>query len=710
MTDFRDRLNFALQGSLVDVIGKAIPNYERSSPLWLEKEVGGQLTLANIAAHNPVFLDNGTIYLQGNSINEVTFNTDIYRNDWVKGENVTVQRDEAKIPSNRTYGDRAIFAGDPSQVTARNTMYREFLLAPHTEYTFSIMLRQWNGEFVPSDHIKITNNVLAASTISLYELNDFPQQYQIKTAEFTTGGTSNIGTFAAAEWEIVNVVGNTYTLEITNSTVIEVAVDELLLSRLLVEDNGFFTIAGNTAKLSGDNQIEIVIDDYGDLTPPVVNDTVTLVDAEEVLVRVEMVCESAVVFDVGTMQIEPNSYRSSFNFQFDTVKSTDLSRLEYELSPISQKSNFALLIEVEYWRGKVNLFDTDNLKIWAEAGTLYLDIAGVISQQPQLPQGFTLLLNCVNYKSQVQIYLDGKLIAIDNQSFTGAAFSRLNLTQDSGVLALKRLVCLDGYLVDGDIPVLANAESEVAELLAATDLIEASTINQKLTEVNLPQVVIPAASEPDAQTFISNLNSVTKTLQVDNTTGFAIDDPVTIVRYKSDEVRTVLDTTVVNVDAGTGLIRLDSVQDVQQEDYLIKGTIAQPGKASVRFPNTAIDNQTIEVIFEAQNELQLNSVTAFVPGRAFVQDESYRAIAEIRITEVDNANKRVTVDRLEGLEVDHVIYQPNYETIISPSNYFAKLVQEVDRVTIAHQYKNGLLLQNYNPFPVRVNPMLVVAL
>lgn len=709
---FRDRLVFALYGSLIDLIGKAIPNYERPSPLWLEKEVGGELALSKIEAHHPAFLDNGTIYLESSSLNEITFNTNLDLAFWIKGDNFAVVKDEARIPSSRNYGDRAIVAGDPTQAVARNTMYRGFALEPHTDYTYSVMLRHWGGEFRSSDNIRITRQVLDAETINLEELNDFPQKYQIKSASFTTGGTKNIEAYSVLEWEIVNIVGNTYTLELISPSNIIIEAGELEISRLLVEDSGFFTIADNTAKGVNDNQIDIIIDDYGDLTAPVLNDIVSIVDARKVYVQVEFTCQSAAVFDVAMQKIEPNGYRTSPNFQFNTVDTTADCRLYYEKSPIAGLDNFALLIEVEFWRGRVNLFITKNLEIWIDENKdLIVNADGGVFRYPNMPNKFVLGVNCVAYKSQLQIYLNQQLIKIYNIKFTGDLNSRLGLSIDRGVLALKRLICTSSYLKDGDINTLDFAASEVKEWLSATDLIKTNAVGSKLTDLTLPQVLIPAATNPEAQAFIVSLNTVTKTLLVDDTAGLAIGDIVYAVRYlDTTEVRRVIKTKVVNVDADSNLIRLESVFGVQQEDYLIKGRIAEPGMASVRFPYTPIDNQIIEGIDYNTSELSLSSVTAFTRGRAFVRDNNYRAIAEVDVIRVDNGNRRIKVSDLAKIKTNHIICQPQFETEISPSNYFAKLTEEVDRVKIVHQYKNGLLLENYNPYPIRVTPLLILAL
>ena len=724
MSNLRERINFALIGSLIDIVNESVPNFRRSSPLWLEQYVDDNLELQIVEAHHPALFEDGTIYLEAASLNEATWNTDLYRNDWVKGENITIQADEAEIPTRRFYGDRLIFAGDPTQDPNKQTMYRDISLAPHTEYTLTVIARLWGGGFSTADRITVSGDVTSArtshgaepssapvsSSISLAQLNNFPSKYRLLQTSFTTGGTEQIAELQYAELEITQINNNLITLQVISENNFSLEEGELKLVRLLAEDNKFLKISDNTSKSESDTSFIVEIEDFSAGTIPNLGDFVTLHDTDLVPVRIEIYAQSATVFDWGGFKLEPQPFRTSFNFQYEQSLSTSASELVYSQSPLQNKTSFAILAEIKFWRGKAIIFSTDNLKVWLEDQKLYLDLEGTIISHPNIPQKFTLLIQFINYRSLFQVYVDRQLVLVHNTSFTPAAKSNLDLSQLFGAIAICRLIFFADFLDDGEIDVLGFAAKEVKEAFDDVSLIPPSAINKGSTYLYLPAIELPAASSPSAEAFILAVKNVTKTIQVENVDNFNLNDRVYIVRYYNDEATIVIDTNIVNIDESNKLLSLSSVRNVRAEDYLIKGVISNPGQASVRFPFLAIDSQTIKNIFPTTNELELNSTTAFVLGRTFVYREDYRDVAEVQVLAIDQANKRIQVDSIESIAIGHVVAQPEYETLISPDNYLAELQSPINRVLIKAKYTNGILLENNNSFPVRVSPQIKVSL
>ncbi len=712
----RDAIIWAIQGSLIDLIGKSVPNFKRSTPLWLETIENNRLRLSLVKANHPAFYDDGTLYLESPSLNEATWNNNLTIDDWILGENISIQSDEAEIPTERFYGDRIVFAGSPSQLPSKQTMTRTFNLSPYSNYTLSVMARLAGGLFSPSDQIRITGN--GSGQISLAELNDNSGRYQILETTFTTGGNESNAIIAAATLEVSTVLPVVYETQNAFSLILDLVdgdnfallEDELVFSRILVEDKGYFEVLSSTAKDIISTNLNLIVANPGSGDSPSAADVVSIHDADVLPVNLEFYAESTTLLDVGAFKIEPLPYRTSINFQFGQVKTISGDNLLYKESPIANLNDFGILIEVRGWRGQVFLFYTDELKIWLENDTLWLDVNGTITSHNQVPNSFILFVQAIASRSVFHVYLDKKLILEISTSISGSTTSNLDLSQSLGVLELKRIIVFNRSLEDGGIPLEGLAESEVLELFDDYNLIQASQINRKVHSMPLPEIEIPAATSPDVEVFIQAKNDIAKTIQVEDVYQFEVGDEVSVIRYSKDGTNVIVDTKITNIDEGTKTIRLGRVTDVRREDYLIKGDISSPGAASVRFKFFPIDTQIISNIFPDTNELQLNSATAFSLGRGFVYETNYRDVAEIQITDIDLPNKRVEVSDLKDIKIGNIIAQPEYEILICTANYLVELQQDIPKVKVAGKYTNGVLLENYNDFPVRVAPSIKVNL
>ena len=78
-------VSFSMEGSFIDLIDQRIPNWSRSSPVYLEKTVAGSLQLYGVESFRPAFyLEDGSFLLEPKGINECTWSRDLTQNVWVK--------------------------------------------------------------------------------------------------------------------------------------------------------------------------------------------------------------------------------------------------------------------------------------------------------------------------------------------------------------------------------------------------------------------------------------------------------------------------------------------------------------------------------------------------------------------------------------------------------------------------------------------------
>ena len=703
------KINFALQGSTIDLQAGLTPNYLRSTSLLAEyRREDGDLELQVVEAHRPALVPGSqSLYLEPGSLNEITWNDNLINPIWSKGENVVVQPDEDFAPQKTFAADRIIIGGDPGQDPERQIIRRTFELQPNTHYTLSLFLKLKSGNFGGNDLVRMVGGIKGAASINLSELNPYPEQYRILETSFTSQGSdAPDGSLASplgerAEWEILGIDGDTLTLSVTsNFNYQDVLADDLVGSRISISGRGVFSILGNGYLSVSAGVFTVRVEDLPLTTA--LGDSCTILPAEKALVTLELYCESNVMFNWGLAQLEPLPFRSSPILQQENINSRTPITLVYRQSPIGGLADFGVYWEIDSWRGTVNLYDSDDFQVTLDGEGLHISWAGNSYSYNAIPQAdLSLLIQVQEIAQELRAYLAGELVIrapLPNPA-TASVTSPLSLTNDAGVLVLKKMLCFNQSLPDGEITLLQTAGAEVRELFAEDPITPSRILNHRSTVV-LPQVTIPAASSA-IQAPIIAVHKFNRTVQIAGG-GFALQERVAIVR----DDRIVGETAIDGINGD--LIQLRQVENIERGDLLVKGPVPIPGQASVRFPFYPRDSQ--EILDIQGDQLTLRVVTAFNLGRAFIYNQLFQSLAEVKITDIDTGTQKLTVDSTDNYAIGNTIAQPSFETLISPSNYFVATQEVTSGVRVTRKTQNCLVLSNYNDREVSVTPYLKVYL
>ena len=222
---------FSLEGSLIDLNTQSIPNFNRPSPIYLERIVEDSLQLYAIDAFRPAFYsEDGSFVVEPRCVNFCTWSRDLSQNIWVKGGNVTVR------PNNAVGADGSSLAstiswipGDGSPLNQLIT--RNFSLIADQDYHLSLIVKLRGGQFTNADVIQVIGNVIGSPSVSLSKINQSLNRYGLIELDFHTGGkhpTIPENTHQASSYGLTAFDQNTLTISMTVDAGVTVASNQFV--------------------------------------------------------------------------------------------------------------------------------------------------------------------------------------------------------------------------------------------------------------------------------------------------------------------------------------------------------------------------------------------------------------------------------------------------------------------------------------------------
>lgn len=698
-----EKINFALQGSLINLFNTGdIPNFNRPSSVQMERIVDGGLQTYAIDAYRPAFYsETGAFLLEPFSVNLVQWSTSFEKNVWQKGPNITVRPDLAALPDGTYQADVVTWAqGDGNNQLIRQTLSLEAA----TDYYISFFVLLAGGQFTTNDVLRVSGDVAQATSISLSALNQTPKRYQIIELPFKTGGTRPKlpnNHHQAVDYQVTAVNGSTLTLQVTPASG-TVAAGDLLGGQIAVSGitSKYFNIIASGALSNG--TVLITTDAFNLASEGVTTANRAIIrDAPPCTVNLELYSESTATVHVGGIQLEPKKFRTSMIYQEDSLTVRGAAVLSYRKSPIAKKKTFALYTDILFWRGDGTLFDFGNLSAWLQDGKLYVQAGStVISTASTVPsKDLKLLIQVAEENSSLSVYINNVLHLRTNVSnFVADTYAPLVMTSE-GVRAYRLALTTDSLLLDGQPLVGGQPTGEVYDLFVSPVVIDAVAISAHAPVFVMPPVTIPALEPPIAKQQIQSINTGTGLVGVPDSSNFAANTSVTVLRGKK-----VILWTNLNTKNSATTVTLASTSGVLLGDTLVYGNIDTPGRTSARYPFDPVDSQAIQAIDAVNFKLTLASTLSFGKARAFIYTDRYQDIAEVIVTDTDNINKTLTVNSVTGYAVGDIISQPKNELWVDPPNVHTGILKHTAGVTIAQKYQNGVVLENTNPVPVTVRP------
>ena len=179
---------FCLQGSLIDLINRQIPNFLRPSPVWLEKVVNGGIQTYPVSAYHPaIYADDGSFLLEPSRTNRLTWGKDFSQSDWIKGSKVVVFPDEILAADGTYQASKIAFVGGTG---AEVSLKRNLLLKANTDHVLSILFSQEEGSVASiTDIIRVSGNVVGSPSASITSLGSQIGKYELLELSFKTSGT-----------------------------------------------------------------------------------------------------------------------------------------------------------------------------------------------------------------------------------------------------------------------------------------------------------------------------------------------------------------------------------------------------------------------------------------------------------------------------------------------------------------------------------------
>ncbi|QLE46369.1 hypothetical protein FD723_39860 (plasmid) [Nostoc sp. C052] len=689
-----NKISSAIQGSLNNLVTGDVPNFQRSTLVWLEYQPNGSLKLEPVSAHQPAIdSKTGSIILEPSCVNYVTHNIDLSQNVWIKGSHCIIFPDEVESPDATTYQADLITWTIGEGLT--QSLKRTIVLDAGETYTMSLFLLLPNGQQASDkDVIRLNSGVVGKPTIKLSQLNNFQNRYQILEVSFQANGRQiSLPKYSHdTGYAALSISSSTVTL----STNTAIAKDQFSGGQIQFEDSTqFYDILANTA---GTTSSTLTLD-----TTNLIKDGITIGrqgrihGAESQTVELEFYVESTLSLYFGGIQIEKHPFRTSMIYQGDAYKIRAASLLSYRRNLLAGLKTLSIFVELQEWRGDGILFDAGNLVAKIVNGSLVVETSSSsLTVNKQLPKYSKLLIQISEENTNISVYVNKILEARASvYNFVGDRNSAFSLTSD-GYRAIAQIVVFDKLLFDGQVEIGQTVADEVAELFDSAVIIDSKTLSANTPPIVLPPITIPAPPEPIAKSQIRGVSINSSSVTVEDATKFIIGLPVSVVR----EGRTVLTTKALTKTGN--VLQLEVIYGVVMGDFLVYGNVDQPGVASVRFPYTPIDQAKIIEIDPTLRRLKIASSLSFTKQRAFVSTIDYLDIAEVKITNIDNTNGYLFLESVEGIEIGHLISQAKDELFIDPDCYEAYLLDQVAGVSIDWKFMNGLRLTNRNSVPIQV--------
>lgn len=704
-----EKIAFSLEGSLVDLNSQAVPNFNRESPIYLEKIVDDGVQTYAVPVYVPAFYsDDGAFLLEPHGINLISYPLALNQNVWIKGSNVIVQPDESVAPDASWLADRVIWAPGNGNT---QVLKRTVAIAAAKKHTLSLFLRLRGGQFGSQDVIRVTGGVVGSAIVNLSQLNKYLNRYRILELTFTSAGsepTTLQNVHQDSSYTITSLTNNSITISTTNTAV---TTNSLLGGQVAFSTpEKSFVILSNTAFVNG--SVTIVLD-VTNLTAEGVttaNSKVFVNEAANQLVTIEVYCESTAALDWGGIQLEERDFRTSPIYQQEEITVRAATRLFYRSSPIANLRTFGIFINLKEWRGDGNLFDFVDFRSWIVDGKLRVAAGSTeIGTLDNLPKNAKIFVQLSEESSSLSLFVNGVLKA--RTAITGfvAGLNNTFTLTSLGFRAIYRLAIFDKPLLDGNPTVGAVGGQEVAQLFSAATIIDPVSISSHAPLLTLAPVTIPPPDAPTASSSITAINSASNIVTVADATGFLASRQVAVTRLDAKGNMIVVVRANTTTVSGAN-ITLNTTAGVVIGDTLVFGNIDNPGSITVRFPYDPIDQQIITAIDVPSKRLTVASALSFTRQRAFITTPLYQDKAEVVIQSLDFVANTITVDNVSLISVGDIITQPLNELWIDPANYFAGLLNQMNRVQVALKYQNGLVIENRNPVAVLVRPFVRVFL
>ena len=697
------KFSFAvLEGSLIDLVNREIPNWSRSSPVHLERSLGSSIQFNSVSAFLPAFdPEEGHFLLEPNGTNLLTWNLAVNNSVWQKGSNVVVRSDVAIAPDATLRGDRVTWTSG----TGNSQLIRRSFtnLEAGTEYFLTFVSRLQGGGFGPNDFLRVVGGVAGTFQSTLSALNAYMRNYRLMTLAFTTAGSQPKlpGVENTTGYTLTAVTTNTFTL-----TGLEgVAINDLVGATITFSNvaGKTYLVTANTA--SSGSQVVITIATSTLLSDGVTTaaSTATISAAPLQSVNIELYCESTASIDWGGMQLEQRDFRTSMIYQGAETLVRSASTLTYRTSPIDNLPTFGIYLSLAFWRGDGNLIDFGDVRASIVEGKLSVTVGNTTLNDPSLlpTTNANIFIQLSSESASLNLFVNNKLVARTSVVGFRSTSSTFTLTS-SGVRAIRQVLISTSLLLDGQPEVNGMATQEVADLFNRK-VVNPGDIGAIIPTLNLPTITIPAPESPIGRTIIDGINTSTRVLTVRDGTNFAIGSTVQVLR--GTELAPVL-FALVTAKTGNS-ITLDTVAGIVIGDVLNTGNYNRPGRASIRFPASFIDTQIINSIDVPNRRLSVNSALSFQRQRAFIWNpDTYQDVSEVVIEAIDTINNTLTISSLTGVSVGNVIGLPFNELLIDPSVYSAELAMPLANVQISQKTRNAIVITNTRNEPVQVTPLI----
>lgn len=711
------KINFAMRGSLRDAQGQRTPNYECTSPRFLETEINDSVQLALVSAYEPAIFPDGAFLLEPASGNLITWNMDMSNPAWQRGSNVFIQSDRGIAPDNSYLADQVAWV---SGFGNTQKIVRSFFLDPDRTYQLTFLLQGTGGRCGINDVIRVTGNVQGAPKVGLDNLNNYLGKYRRLSIPFRTAGSRPVlpSTTSQAGFVLTAVSANTVTLAGLGTVNANALVGGQISFTI---GTGTYEITANTVAVGGSAVVTV---DSNELLANGVTTTARAIlkDAAAKNVTVEIYCESTFSLLWGGAKLWAAEFEDSMIYQAGERISRSGATLQFQTrdNPLVDLANFGVFGDLKYWRGDGNLADFGDLKIQIKNKRLRV-VAGLteVLDPDELPVNGKFFLSASAESSSISLFVNGKLKQRSVLSNFRPSPLPLTLTSE-GVRAWNALVTYGQTLLDGKPNIGGDAQQEVAALFdSAQPIVPPDLISSGNPTFTLPLVTVPGYHSPELEAKISAINTSTSGLQLDPVTpGFLVGDAVQVVRRMGDGQRQRIGwfrVIVVNFPgfpSGT-YVSLDGVTGIQVGDILVRGRVDTPGRAFIRFPFVPIDERRILEVDEPGKRVRVDTALSFLQNvTAVVRKPTYQDVTEVLIRLVDPATGWMTLSDVRRIEVGHLIsqVQPGNETLISPSNYVASMTTPTANIRIAQKAQNGLLIENSSADQILVTPKVEVYL
>ena len=693
------KITFALRGALSDLQGRRVLNWNCSSARLLEQKVNDSFRLKSVPAYRPAIYEDGSFLLEPIGTNLFTWSQDLTHPSWVKGSNVQIR----KPPERPLLPDSSGVAQEVNWfngVGNTQKMQRTFGVKGAADYIIKFILQPRGGRCAANDVIRVTGGVTTSARIQLSELNDYQGRYRILELKFRTAGTQPTLPVADLEgFSITEVTNSTFTI----STLELVAINAMRGGQVRFNNAPtLYMIAGNTATTNGAVTVTVEATNLPGSGVTTVQKALLLGQPDQVC-TLEISSESVFSMLWGDVTLEEGLFSTSFIPQEgeQAVRAAAILEAQPKDNPLRDLRSFGVYGRLTSWKGNGNLINFGDFKIDIIDGKLTVT-AGTTQVQdtspmPALNASFFVMVAAET--SSISLFVDGQL---KNRSslvnFRPTANSVIFSSR--GVRVWHTIVCFGEALLDGK-PEIGQMATQEVSLLFSEIVVPASLISSQFTVFELPPIKVGGLSKPAVSNVITAAPIVaTRKVLLASSVGFAIGDTVAIVRGEKPDI---INNAMVEAVA-VGELTLGTVAGIRSGDSVFKGEFGLPGRAFVRFPFVAIDEQRVQDINYTTRKVRLTSSLAYIPNlRAIVRNEKNQDVTEVMVTAIDPGTNEITVSDATKIQVGHFIAQTLSETRIDWQLYVPSFKVGIPGVRIGKpRSQNGVLIENTTQSEVSV--------